>query len=709
MTYKIIHPEIKAKGEPENTPLIKHLHDVANVTCVLADYLKIDRQIAYKAGCLHDIGKCSPIFQNSLYNSRSPFDTPFRHEIASLFFLCLFSENEKVPLIEMTIAHHKSIRNDKSKRGILDFDENYEDFISFHLGKDWNIWSETAQEILLELGAISTLKQISVEEVYNSIDLVLNVCSKMGLGFSIERGLLMAADHAVSAIGEKSDPKELKLFKSPDISCFNRPSILYHLSLKDHTPENKHTIVIAPTSAGKTDFLFLRCKKRIFYVLPFQASINAMYDRVKLACPNDDVRILHSNSKYVANKGNVTETILQDKVGASIKILTPHQLMLILFGLKGYEELIIDLQDMDVILDEIHVYNDITQALVLKLVEVIKALNCRIHIGTATMPIKLLEKIIQTLGVSDVLKVELTDEEKSSYNRHIIHKIESDFNIISLLKPFIENNQKILIVMNTVKNAQLYFLQIKEHFINTDIMVIHSRFKLGDRKLKEQKLNQWNHRNKGCIVVATQIVEVSLDISFDVMFTEPAPIDSLIQRFGRVNRKRSKDNIGKLKPIFIFPLPVKEKEYLPYKKEIVEKSLSVLPNNDTLHELKIQGLIDEVYPEPLNNKNIEEFTITRQGQFNVLKKLEHMQRNILTELLEIDSASTITESNLRVYQEANPSERKQLEIPVNYKSIAFRGFPIEKTGSLPFIIPDEMYSFEIGLAITTNLSNNILD
>lgn len=709
MSYSIIHPEIKAKGAPENTPLIKHLHDVASVASVIADYLNLDRNIAYKGGCLHDIGKCSPLFQKSLGGNHSPFDPPFRHEIASLFFLSLFPQCERIPLIEMTVAHHKSIRNDKSLRGILDFDDNYEDFVSFHLDDEWDEWSKIAQEILLELGAIDNIKQITANEVYDSVEYTLRICDDLELGYSLYRGLLMAADHTVSALGDKVDPLGLRLFSIPDISSFHRPNDIYHLSRKNHKPVNKHTVVVAPTGAGKTDFLFLRCRKRIFYVLPFQASINAMYERVKKSCPEDDVRILHANSKFVVNKGKIAETILQDKVGASVKILTPHQLMAILFGLKGYEELIIDIKDMDVILDEIHVYNDITQVLVLKLVEVLKELNCRIHVGTATMPQKLLEKVIETLGANDVLKIELTEEEKATYNRHIVHKLETNFDVILVLKPFVDKQQKVLIVMNTVKKAQFCYKQLQDYFPGVDIMLLHSRFKLEDRKTKEETLYEWNKRIEGCIVIATQIVEVSLDISFDVMFTDPAPIDSLIQRFGRVNRIRSVHTIGKLKPVYIFPLPEKDREYLPYNKETVSKSYSVLPNNEVLQETCLQLMIDEVYPEPLSNKEIEEFTITRQGGFSIMRKLEHMPRNILTELLEIESASAITESDLIRYKCSEPAERKNIEIPVNYKSIAFYGFPIEETGSRPFIVQDEMYTFDTGLLLTNNFTNNILD
>jgi len=83
-------------------------------------------------------------------------------------------------------------------------------------------------------------------------------------------------------------------------------------------------------------------------------------------------------------------------------------------------------------------------------------------------------------------------------------------------------------------------------------MLIHSRFKRGKRSQLESDLkNVYNESPEACLVVSTQVVEVSLDISFDMMITECAPIDALIQRFGRINRKRTQDTIGKFKPIYV--------------------------------------------------------------------------------------------------------------------------------------------------------------
>ena len=88
--------------------------------------------------------------------------------------------------------------------------------------------------------------------------------------------------------------------------------------------------------------------------------------------------------------------------------------------------MVIDLKGCDVILDEIHTYSDVMQAIVLKLVEVLVHLGCRVHIGTATMPTVLYQKIIQLLGgEKEVYEVRLSPEELDSFDRHVIYKVKS--------------------------------------------------------------------------------------------------------------------------------------------------------------------------------------------------------------------------------------------------------------------------------------------
>ena len=84
-----------------------------------------------------------------------------------------------------------------------------------------------------------------------------------------------------------------------------------------------------------------------------------------------------------------------------------------------------------------------------------------------------------------------------------------------------------------------------------------------------------NNSSEACLVVSTQVVEVSLDISFDLMITECASLDALIQRFGRINRKRTYQAKREYKPIYVIQPPKDNKDALPYDLEVLQRSYAV--------------------------------------------------------------------------------------------------------------------------------------
>ena len=108
-----------------------------------------------------------------------------------------------------------------------------------------------------------------------------------------------------------------------------------------------------------------------------------------------------------------------------MKVLTPHQMASIVFGIKGYEAMAMDLRGCDIILDEIHTYSDIMQTIVLRIIEILVALDCKVHVGTATMPTVLYEKILKLFGGNDaVYEVKLDSQTLQTFNRHQIYKLK---------------------------------------------------------------------------------------------------------------------------------------------------------------------------------------------------------------------------------------------------------------------------------------------
>jgi CRISPR-associated endonuclease/helicase Cas3 len=727
------HVEIKAKGKPDYTTLYDHLMQVKLATEKFAEHLGLNVLIAGLGAILHDVGKVAPIFQERLNPNyiRTENEEPYRHEIASLFFLSLFDKNIHPELIEMILSHHKSIVNDRRMRGLFDLIEEYglNEVFELH-SKDFETWSLTALDILECFGV--KVRPISIEEAKNNLLEVVEYCKKNIIGiydYSIWRGVLMGGDHFASALLQSTNEFLKPTFKTPNLSYYhNRKSILYPLSFKKSNSKKRHTIVTASTGSGKTDFLLRRCTGRVFYTLPFTASINAMFERIKDDTKKEnnyidvnnkdyiDISILHSSSKLQEKRGIRELKLIQSNIGASIKVLTPHQLACIAFGTNGYEAILLDLKDSDIILDEIHTYNDKIQGIVLKIIEILKAIGCRIHIGTATLPTALYNKILEILGADDVYQVKLTRNEMDSFDRHIIYKHPA-FNdeIYNIIEKAIANNEKVLIVRNRVAHAQQTWGEMRLRFSDVPILLLHSRFKRGRRNEIETELMKLNKGVKPCIVISTQVVEVSLDISFDIMITDCAPIDSLIQRFGRINRER----INSLKPIFLLtkvaslfnkllfqkkykPIYIlapstDKKDAMPYQLNILEKTYNVLPNNEILKECEIQKLIDKVYPE-VKVISVDVASIFENGKFNSLFKLQHQAKSVLFEELGIMSTNVILDTDVEEYMCANSERRTMLEIPVIYYSIQKLNLAqLKDLSHRPFIISSAVYSDEIGL------------
>lgn len=708
---------IKAKGKPDFTPLHTHLQHTVMAAEKVADSLGFDRKIARLGAILHDIGKASPVFQQRLNPAyrRKESDKTFRHELASLFFLSLFDFEIHPQLIEMVVAHHKSVENDSRRKGLLDLEENIDDVFAIH-NTDWDCWSKDALTILEEFGI--TVHEISLQEAeanyYIAVNYAQNNITKQG--YSEWKGLMMAADHFASAMIEETANQLNKTFKVADLSFFNRQHELYPLSLMNAASKKKHTLVVASTGAGKTDFLFRRCKKRVFYTLPFQASINAMYKRVSTDLmdtnQNLDIRILHSASSIATRGKDIEEQMIQGLIGSSIKILTPHQIAGILFGTRAFESTILDLKGNDVILDEIHTYTEISRAIVIKMVEVLNRLGCNLHIGTATMPTDLYNRIIQILGKENVYEVSLPKSILETFNRHTIHKLVNWENAENVIEEAIRADQKILIVCNRVKSAQERFEFYKNKYPDLLSLLLHSRFKRGDRNEKETQLigldklgnptGAFNTSENACLVVSTQVVEVSLDISFDLMITETAPLDSMIQRFGRVNRKRTNETIGKYKPIYIIPPPDDKIVALPYDLEILKASFNILPNDDVLNEKDLQEKIDAVFPE-VDVMDIETHSIFKKDGSMVIDFLTHRPKSYLLELLEIDSVSCITDDDVENYENATFEERMMMEIPARYWSV--KKFAQSEYGNKPYIVPEHSYNSDYGFDIEKAKSN----
>jgi CRISPR-associated endonuclease/helicase Cas3 len=719
---KINHLFAKSKNNG-GTTLLDHTKHVMQAIEYFATALGWqDVTLPLEAAALHDLGKAHPTFQaqlekanglkhwSSLYEKTKWRFVP-RHELSSLLLLSCFQRDHWDPLIEMIVSHHKSLQDDVSQRGLMDIiaNEGIQNTFEYHSSQSEE-WFPLATAILRRLGFnITDVNQANAREAW---EYVVTYCENRleVRDWSKWRGLLMAADHFASAMSDRTVIELPKRFRIPDTSVFNPVEPggqLFPLSDILVNDPRIHTLLIAPTGAGKTDFLMRRCAgSRIFYTLPFQASINAMWARFCDKMPGAAVHLQHASAQLTLKQKDPIsfeeEYPLHGLIGSSVKVLTPHQLASIVFALPGFEAVMLDLQGSSVVLDEIHTYSDVSRSMVVEIVKVLLRLNCSIHIGTATMPTSLYRELLALLGGEEkTYQVALPLNQLDWYNRHQVFKLADWEEASDIIEQSLANNEKLLIVCNTVKKAQAVFNQLQKQFSNHKHLLIHSRFRRKDRPQKEQLLHQFEESSLPCWVVATQVVEVSLDISFDRMITDCAPLDALIQRFGRINRRRTQETFGKQKPVHVIA-PAGDQR--PYDRLVVEKTFSVLPDQGAvLQENTLQALLDTIYPETPKAGNIAAHIAWEEDTFR-LPPLCNNYSSTLQKELEINSATCILECDRDAYENGTWDIRAGLEIPVSRKAIIrtahLEDYTQIEVGTWPFIVPQaDSEHQEVGLVL----------
>lgn len=200
---------------------------------------------------------------------------------------------------------------------------------------------------------------------------------------------------------------------------------------------------------------------------------------------------------------------------------------------------------------------------------------------------------------------------RNKNDRHILNlKRQSlqpiiDGNILSsidLVAREAERAKSTLVVCNHVPTAQQVYRELKEEKKIDDM---HSHFCRRDRNEIEYKLVNKKEDKKDIppeILVSTQVIEVSLDIDFEQGFLEPAPIDALVQRLGRINR------YGEREPAKVWIFNKQQRSFRIYDEPLTDKSLRELyslPN--PVSEEDLNQAADRVYGKGYSKDNQMEY------------------------------------------------------------------------------------------------------
>lgn len=688
----------------------------------------------------HDIGKAHNEFQNLLRGKKHRWNNQ-RHELFALPFIESLNLSEKW-LVYLTVAgHHKDfdtlIRKIESYGSDGDNFEldlgGTEEIISFEKEFETNIPVEIVSELLKKFGyqhlkpVIHNPKRILVEFTRKHFKDKTEQIKLMLLA-----GAFKQCDHLASAGFTNIFNLSVDDFK------FLQTYKLYQHQ-KDASSVIGNAILTAPTGSGKTETSLLwlqnQLKKtgngRVFYILPYVASINAMFKRLEKEIPAK-IGLLHGKlSAFIETKFENDDSVDEKHkeiiknqfrtLVSPFKIVTPFQLLKNIFALKGFEKNLFEWAGGYFIFDEIHAYNPKVFAQIISLLKfATKYLDVKVFIMTATLP-SFLKKALET-AIGNFTSLKANQKLYNSFNRHrIIVKKGLLGDNLSLIQNHLEKNLKVLVVCNTVKQAQLVYKQLS----SPQKLLLHSAFTAQDRSNKEHQLSN----NDITLLVGTQAIEVSLDLDYDVIFTEPAPLDALIQRFGRVNRKRQKG----ICDCFVFEDRNEADKFIYPNKNVIDRTIQILKekefqNSGIIQESELQEMIDFVYPEwDLEDKEEFDKTTSLLDYFinNELKPFIYSEKQEEDFYEQFDGVKVLPSTLLSYYRELleknNFIQAENLKVQISSRRFyallhnegidirreAFENIETHKLKEQKVLVINRNYDSELGLLLDIEKKEDI--
>jgi CRISPR-associated endonuclease/helicase Cas3 len=569
---------------------------------------------------LHDIGKNIVPFQQMMLAKRAgkcfDYRENYRHELESYCFvfrgaLALASQEGgpligKLPLEALAVlGHHKRI------------DPSLDSFHRECLSATPPVCEEGMNLALTLAGQIFQSEgyqfpEITVHE-YNPYKEVSRLIGYEGIFTKIYEGepdheavratysLLKAILHYSDWLGSsgKELPYSLKLdanqlFKEIEQRCAAKQIAFTRLRpFQQQCADTKGNIIaVAPTGSGKTEAaLFWALNNiremqdaKLIYLLPTMVTANSIFLRLEEYFGKGNVGLSHSTATFLRENEEETSqerTVLFDK--SFIKpatVATVDQLLTAGFNTGKWTLIEANAANSVVIIDEIHSYDPWTLGLIIESLKHFSKLGTRFMLMSATMPRYLIELFTRSLPDITVIRDETLlsscRNQYQTFDKHIddaIAEIEAE----------VVQGKKTLVVVNNVAKCQELYKKLG----HLNPLCYHSKFTFDDRRTKEE------HIDDAKLLIATQVVEVSLDIDFDVMFTECAPPDALIQRAGRVNRRRVKTGSRIL--IFL-PSKTSEKIYDPDSTGLLETSFDKFKKSrPNLTESDLISIVEEVY------------------------------------------------------------------------------------------------------------------
>ena len=554
---------------------------------------------------LHDLGKAAEGFQAVLRAERPSWDG-LRHEVLSTF---LASSIPSIParVLLAVLTHHRTLPSDGVvvEAGQLPSEQlTWNGPLVRRMLAELSANSEAFQacwQVLRDLAGAGSLPDQAPAGTDIALDRRWLIRGKSPgsqrrtfdaasrIAAARLRGLTITCDHLASAHLRPKVPVFLADWSVAPI---------HPRGFQEQAGNTSgHSIIRAPTGSGKTEaaLMWARANQirnaRVYYVLPHAASIDAMVRRLSehradcsyASCRSHfPVGTLHAraaSSLYSLYQGNddLCRRIHQQNVarqlkdlaremGFTFRVSTPHQILRHALRGRGWEIMLSEFPSALFVFDEVHAYEPRMVGLLLATARLVDSWGARCAFLSATLPAFLERLIREALPAAQPTVVPTmsnpSDAEILGRRRHRIGLRAGT--VADLTENDFPDGSSTLVVCNHVRTAQETYERFRGQ-MGSQVDLLHGRFDRADRKIKERAITAGKLPR---VLFATQVVEVSLDIDFDRLFTEPAPIDALIQRMGRVNRA------GKREPANVEILERQEAAHELYQEELSRRSVA---------------------------------------------------------------------------------------------------------------------------------------
>ena len=649
--------------------------------------LDISWQLLRVASLYHDLGKMNLKFQSKI-EGRKKYSDEIAHNLLSLAFLDKnelkkqFSDQE-IEILANAIAYHH-------ERG---------DYEASNYKEEVEALKIEAANFIYEKVNITSVKKISNKYFSNNR---FYADSDYFFEYVKVKGLLNKLDYAASSNVNVEEKNDFLLNKLEDLDYQWNELQEYMLANSD-----KNVVVVAQTGMGKTEagLLWIGDNKG-FFTLPLKAAINEIYKRITKNIVGmqykESIGLLHSDtySKYIENNSedeDIDEYFNKTKqLSLPVTVCTLDQMFDFVFRYKGFELKLATLCYSKIIIDEVQMYSPDLLAYLIIGISYIAKIGGKFAILTATLP-----------GiVTDLLREELKDTGvnfeqprpfiKDELVRHSL-KIINEAIDTSLITEKYDNN-KMLVICNTVKTAQRIYDELKSNqefcHICKNINLFHSKFIKKDRKEKEDEIVRFGKADcdESGIWIATQVVEASLDIDFDLLFTELSDVNGLFQRMGRCFRNRIWDKDGY--NCFVFDGGDKKCSGVGrfIDEQLFQFSKSELKSIDgVITESKKQAIIESVYStarlcetdyykEVLGNikyvQSIKEYELDKKEVKRRFRNIDKV--TIMPSIVYNTNRSEIDNLIAQIQVEEDKKERRKLIDQLNDFTLDVNHYEIEK-------------------------------